>query len=168
MDVTYLYNCNKRHCLGNLELLVAHEGSDQYTGDGIAPNNMITSGIRTLSGTRQFSFLSNNTSSGFSLRLRATEACVTISRVLVYRYECAGHERLPTGLSRRPPTQAPDNGSVRVNPYCADHSHFPAASVEDTLVCLSNGTWLNEQPRCVCDEEYSNEEDVDTCKGKHK
>ena len=93
---------------------------------------------------------------------------MTISRVLVYRYECPGHDRLPTGLSRRPPTQAPDSGSVRVIPYCAEHSHFSTASVENTLVCPSNGTWLNDQSHCVCDEGYSNEEDVDTCKGKHK
>ena len=156
------------HCLGGIELLVSHEDSDQYTADGIAPNNMITSGIRTLSGTGHFSFLSYNTSNGFSISLRATEACVTVSRVLVYRYECAGHERLPTGLSHRPPTQAPDSGSVPVIPYCADHSHISAASVENTLVCLCNGTWLNDLPRCECDEGYSNEEDAHTCKGKHK
>ena len=152
------------HCRGNLELLVSHEGSDKYTANGIAPNNVIQFNLRIPSGTRQFSFLSNNTSSGFSLALRATEACVTVSRVLVYRYECPGHDRLPTGLSRRPPTQAPDSGSVRVNPYCAEHSHFSTANGQNKLVCLSNGTWLNEQPQCVCDEGYK--QDVDTCKGK--
>ena len=91
---------------------------------------------------------------------------MTVSRVVVYRYECAGHDRFPTGLARRPPTQAPDNGSVKVDPYCADHSHFSAASVEDTLLCLASGTWLDDQSHCVCDEGYSNEEDAHTCKGK--
>ena len=151
---------------GDIELLVSHADSDQYTGDGITPNNVIFFSTRIPSGTRQFSFLSNNTSSGFSISLQATEACVAVSRVLVYRYECAGHDRLPTGLSRRPPTQAADSGTVRVIPYCADHSHFSAANGQNTLVCLSNGTWLNEQPQCECDEGYK--EDVDTCKGKHK
>ena len=153
---------------GDIELLVSHADSDQYTGDGIRPNNVITFSTRSPNSTRQFSFLSNNTSSGFSLSLRATEACVTVSRVLVYRYECPGHDRLPTGLSRRPPTQSPDIGSVRVDPYCAEHSHFSTANGRNKLVCLSNGTWLNEQPQCVCDEGYSNEEDVDTCEGKYK
>ena len=154
------------HCRSDIELLVAHAGSGQYTGDGIIPNDVIQFNPRSPNGTRQFSFLSNPTSSGFSLSLQATEACVTVSRVLVFRYECAGHDRLPTGLSRRPPTQAPDNGSVRVDPDCAEHSSFSAANGQNKLVCLSNGTWRNEQPRCVCDEGYK--EDVDTCKGKHK
>ena len=154
------------HCRHyDLELLVSHEGSDQYTGDGIAPDNVITYNMKN---PGHFYFESDNNSSGFSISLQATKACVTVSRVLVYRHECAGHDRLPTGLSRRPPTQAPDSGSVRVNPYCAEHSHFSTASVENTLVCLSNGTWLNDQSQCECDEGYSNEEDAHTCKGKHK
>ena len=78
VDVTYLYNCFTPHCLGNIELLVAHEGSNKYTRDGIIPNNVITFSTRIPNGTRQFSFLSNPTSSGFSLALQATtEACVT-------------------------------------------------------------------------------------------
>ena len=154
------------HCLGDIELLVAHEGSDKYTGDGITRNNVISYNMKNPNDTGHFYFESDNTSSGFSLRLKATEACVTVSRVLVYRYECPGHDRFPTGLSRRPPTQAPDSGTVRVNSHCAENSSFSAANGQNKLVCLSNGTWLNEQPQCVCDEGYK--EDVDTCKGKHK
>ena len=155
-----------RHDDLHLDLRVSYEGSDKYTRYGIAPDNVIT--YNETKSTKQFCFESNNTSSGFSLRLQATEACVTVSRVLVYRYECAGHDRLPTGLSRRPPTQAPDSGSVRVNPYCADHSHFSTASDKNKLVCQSNGTWLNDKSQCECDEGYSNEEHAHKCKGKHK
>ena len=168
MDVTYSINdCDKPHCNHDLDLeLRVSQGSDNYTGDGIRPNNVISYNMKNPNGTRQFSFLSNPTASGFSISLRATEACVTVSRVLVYRYECAGHDRLPTGLSRRPPTQAPDSGSVRVNSHCAENSSFSAANGQNTLVCLSNGTWLNEPPHCECDEGYSNEEDAHTCEGK--
>ena len=167
VDVKYSLNdCDKPHCHHDLDLELRVSQGSEYTGDDIRPNNVISYNMKNPNGTRQFSFLSNHTSSGFSLSLQATEACVTVSRVLVFRYECAGHDRLPTGLSRRPPTQSPDIGSVRVNPYCADHSHFSAASVENTLECLSNGTWLNAQSHCVCDEGYK--QDVDTCKGKHK
>ena len=159
--LTNCTNCDMPHRRGGIELLVSHADSGEYTGDGITPKNVIT--YNETKTTKQFYF---NTSSVFSLALQATEACVTVSRVLVYRYECAGHDRLPTGLSRRPPTQAPDSGSVRVNPYCADHAHISAANGQNKLLCQYNGTWLNEQPQCVCDEGYN--EDVDTCQGKHK
>ena len=163
MDVTYSVNdCGMLNCRHDLELRLRVSQGSEYNGDGITPNNVIT--MKGSSG--HFSFLSNRTSSAFSISLQATEACVTVSRVLVYRYECAGHDRLPTGLSRRPPTQAPDSGTVRVNPDCAEHSHFSAANGQNKLVCQYNGTWRNEPPRCECDEGYSNKEDSHTCEGK--
>ena len=48
-----------------------------------------------------FSFDSNEHYSRFYLVLRSHEAPVTVSRVLVYRYECPGSDRLPpTSLLR--------------------------------------------------------------------
>ena len=76
---------------------------------------------------------------------------MTVSRVLVYRYECPGHDRLSVGLVRLPPTQAPVSGSVSVTPYCAENSHFPSFSNPTTLRCSSEGFWFNGQTVCECD-----------------
>ena len=86
------------------------------------PDNSIqqnTSGVS--SGTKQFFFDSETSFAGIFLVIQSFEACVTVSRVLVYHYECPGHDRLSTGLERRPATQAPVNGSVSVTPYCAEY-----------------------------------------------
>ena len=83
------------------------------------PDNHIVS--ETSSGTKQFFFDSNTSVAGLFLALTSVGACVTVSRVLVYHYECPGHDRLSTGLERRPATQAPVNGSVSVTPHCAEY-----------------------------------------------
>ena len=116
------------------------------------------------SDTKQFSFDSQTNSSGFHIRLEADNACVTVSRVLVYHYECPGHDRQPTGLAQRPATQAPDVGAVLVMEFCAENSHFSDIS-NHNLICLYNGTWLNGQAHCECDDGYSNDRDADVCEG---
>ena len=170
MNVTFSGTCSgpAPGCDTGLELQVAHVISgelEKYTGNGIRPINFIPLNRTNFSGTKQVYFDSQTNSSGFHIRLEADNACVTVSRVLVYRYECPGHDRQPTGLARRPATQAPDVGSVFVKPFCAENSHFSDISNHNSLTCLYNGTWLNGQAHCVCDDGYNNERDADVCEG---
>ena len=127
------------------------------------PDNHIVS--ETSSGTKQFFFDSNTSVAGLFLALTSVGACVTVSRVLVYHYECPGHDRLSTGLERRPATQAPVNGSVSVTPYCAENSHFTDISAPHHLVCTSKGTWENDLTHCECNTGYSKDEDGPKCEG---
>ena len=100
---------------------------------------------------------------GLSLISREGDTCVNVSRVLVYRHECPGHERQSTGLTRRPATQAPVNGTVSALPFCVENSHPSEMSELEPLMCTAEGEWMNDGPQCVCDVGYYN--DGPTCKG---
>ena len=166
MNVTVSGTCSEPGCDKDFELLVSHiipGEPEEYSGEGIRPDRYIPLSRVNVSDTKQFSFDSQTTSRGFYVRLEGNNACVTVSRVLVYRYECPGHDRQPTGLARRPATQAPDAGAVKVRPFCAKNSHFSDISNHSSLTCLYNGTWLNGQEHCVCDEGYNNDRDADVC-----
>ena len=115
-----------------------------------------------------FSFDSNEHYSRFYLVLRSHEYTVTVSRVLVYRYECPGSDRLPpTSLLRRPTTPAPVSGSVAVTPNCAENAHL-STGAHDGLMCSSDGTWLEiSQINCECNKGYKESENGTTCEGKH-
>ena len=89
--------------------------------------------------------------------------CINVSRVLVYRHECPGHEKLSTGLERRPATQAPVSGRVSAIPGCAENSNHSKDSRPERLVCTAEGNWLNDNTHCVCDIGYSR--DGDKCEG---
>ena len=158
--------CSGPGCNNDFELQVSHVisgESEEYSGNGIRPDSSIPLNGESFSRTERFSFDSGNTSSGFHIRLEADNACVTVSRVLVYRYECPGHDRQPTGLTRRPATQAPSTGSTLVRPFCAENSHFSHISNHNSLACLNDGTWLKDQSHCVCDDGYNNDRDADVC-----
>ena len=131
----------------------------------IRPNRIDIAGDTTSSDTRHFYFDIIQKEEGFYLQLRsqAMSLCVTVSRVLVYRHECPGQ---PTGLTRRPATQAPVSGTVLVTPYCAENSHL-ATSVSQRLLCTAEGEWINSQNlmHCQCDQGYY--KDGGICKGKN-
>ena len=145
--------------LGNYESVDRH-----YRKDGIEPDNRISDS--TLSGTQHFYFDSTPNNDRFALRLRSRGegVCVTVSRVLVYRHECPGHDRLSTGLTHRPATQAAIDRAVPVTPYCAENSHHSEFSRPDVLICIPEGLWLNDQTQCVCDQRYDNQDDPTKCK----
>ena len=168
VNITYSFmSCPRRECDDNFELLLANYSSNgtsyQYGEGGIMPDNSIqnTSGIS--SDTKQFFFDSETSFAGIFLALRSVEACVTVSRVLVYRYECPGHDRLPTtDLLRRPATQAPSS-LMPVTPYCAENSHL--VNKTSTILCRSDGVWVNGKARCECDSGYTEDQEGTTCKG---
>ena len=162
VNVTYSFTgClgMQQHC--DVELLRATH-SNGYGSDGIMPDNLIASGV--YNGTKQFFFDSDTSVTGFFLALTSVEACVNVSRVLVYRYECPGSDRLPpTSLLRRPATPAPVSGQLRpVMPYCAENAHLR----DETLIiaCRAGGGWYDGEARCECDSGYR--EEGTTCKGR--
>ena len=140
-------------CDNSFELLLG-------TNDGIMPDHRIHDS--TPSGTQHFYFDSSPNNDRFVLRLRSRGGgvCVTVSRVLVYRYECPGHDRQPTGLTHRPATQAVFDRNVSVTPHCAENSHHSEFSRPDLLICTPEGSWINDLTHCVCDQGYDNQQNV--------
>ena len=132
------------------------------------PDNRIEYNSSVSSGTKQFFFDSGTSVTGFFLALTSREACVTVSRVLVYRYECPGSDRIPpTSLLRRPATPAPaSSGQLRhVKPYCAENAHL--RDENSTIACTSGGRWNDGVvARCECDSGYREDEEGTTCKGR--
>ena len=167
VNVTYSFTgCHgmQKHC--DVELFLANQSngeSSSYSRGGIMPDNLIASGV--YNGTKQFFFDSDTSVTGFLLALTSREACVTVSRVLVYRYECPGSDRLPpASLLRRPTTPAPVRGQLRhVTPYCADNAHLKDEN--PTISCRSDGEWLNSA-QCECDSGYREDEEGTTCEGR--
>ena len=134
VNITYSFmTCPEgRDCDHDFELLIARN-IGQYTGDSIMPDRHIRD--TTASGTQHFYFDVGVDEGGFDLALRSRPkgVCVTVSRVLVYRHECLGQ---PTGLTRRPATQAPVNDNVSAIPYCVENSH-PTDLATDSLTSVA-------------------------------
>ena len=170
VNVTYSFmNCPRPKCDQDFELLLANYSIStrtSYEEGGMMPDNQIQNTGENSSGAKQVFFDYNASVTGFFLALRSREACVRVSRVLVYRYECPGHDRQPTGLGRRPATQAPVTGAVPVTPYCTENAHFSGISNPDTLECTSEGLWNNDQTHCECNTGYSKDKEGDICEGK--
>ena len=116
---------------------------------------------------KQFHFdLSPNQTENFRLLLVSSRdsGCITVSRVLVYRNECPGHERVPGDLVRRPSVQAPVSGSVPVtSSYCAENANHTELSRPQDLTCTAKGKWLNDATNCECNQGYY--EDGTVCRG---
>ena len=156
-----------KDCDGDFELLLGTFENDDisYSSNGIEPDHRIHDS--TLSGTQHFYFDSPPKNDNFVLRLRSRRGgvCVTVSRMLVYHYECPGHDRQQTGLTRRPATQAAIDRNVSVTPHCAENSNHSEFSRPDILICTPEGLWLNALTHCVCDQGYDNHEDPTKCEG---
>jgi hypothetical protein len=149
-------------CEREFELLIAHSKTGDYTGDNIMPTNRIEHSQDTINSiTKQFYFDVSEEEDGFFLALKRShkDVCINVSRVLVYRHECPGHEKLSVGLIRYPATQAPVNGTVSAMPYCAENSNHSKGSIPDRLVCTAEGEWMNDGTECECDMGYSRKGD---------
>ena len=146
VNITYSFTeCQTSNCSGDLEL--------QILAYGMTIIHNIQNNREVSNGTRAFAFDANTLTAEFYLTLRSIQACVTVSRVLVYRYECPGHDS--TGLGYRPTTPAPASGAVMISTE-RTYTYVTYTTVQDALICTSQGKWLE------C--EYS--ENEVTCKGK--
>ena len=151
------------NCDREFDLQFAEMTGDQVfalRGSDIMPDNHISD---TEIGEMQLYFdLNNNENEQFRLALvsRHNAACVSVSRVLVYRYECSDNERESVGLTRRPATQAPVTGEVSVTPQCVKNSDHVVTSKPELLVCTAQGRWQNDLTVCVCNDGYYRERDI--------
>ena len=163
IDITYSFTeCPKPGC--DVELHIENHSKSFSFGDNIMPDNHIQSTSDASNGTKKFNFISSNLSTGFTLTLISREGCVTVSRVLVYHYECPGHDRQPTmHLGRRPATQAPVIASVPVTSYCTENSNFTGQKPPMSLKCSSFGHWFGAALLCQCDVGYSRNGNI--CEG---
>ena len=143
-----------------LQLVEINNASGSISTEDIVPQ----SHIRDLYGTEtQFYFdLKQHDNDQFKLVLvhHPMSACITVSRVLVYRYECPG---ISLGLVRLPATHSPVGGTMSVSPHCTMNSHHTEESNPESLVCSSEGIWFNDQTVCICNQGYYR--DSDDCKG---
>ena len=124
-------------------------------GNWISQGTYIESTSGASSGTKQFFFDSRTSADGVYLALSGIDTCVTVSRVLVYRYECPGQKRGPLC---RPATRAPVHGHVAVTPNCAENNC--GSAVPEALICTSQGIWYSK-----IKPEHDSHEDKATCKG---
>ena len=163
IEITYSFTeCPKPGCI--VELHVENHPESFSFGNGVIKHIESTNEI--FNGTKKFNFISTNLSAGFNLKLISHEGCVTVSRVLVYRYECPGHDRQPTvDLGRRPATQAPIIASVLVTSYCAENSNFTGQVLPMSLKCSPFGHWFGAALPCQCDVGYSRNGNI--CEGKN-
>ena len=154
------------NCDREFELQFAEMTGDQIfalRGSVIMPDNHIRD---PEIGEMQLYFdLNNNENEQFRVALvsRPNATCVTVSRVLVYRYECPDNERQSVGLARRPATQAPVTGEVSATPQCVENSDHVEHSRPELLVCTAQGMWQNDLTLCVCNDGYYRERDI--CRG---
>ena len=161
IDITYSFTeCPEQGC--DVELHI--ENHPEKLPSVLIPDNHIQGTNETYNVTKRFYFGSSTLSTGFTLTLVSGEGCVTVSRVLVYRFECPGHDRQPTlDLGRRPTTQAPVSGPVPVTSYCAENSNFTGQEPSMSLQCLSFGFWSGAPLPCQCDVGYSRNGNI--CEG---
>ena len=133
-----------------------------FTDRGIMPDSRIQD--RTTSGKQQFYFDLSEDEDGFYLGLKSRRkgVCVTVSRILVFLFECP--TTTVAGLARYTATQAPINGTVSSMSECAENAHHTETSKLDTLECTTAGKWQNDQAVCECDLGYLRDGSV--CEGK--
>ena len=152
VNVTYSFtDCQMSNCTGDLELQI-----ELYHNGYTRTSHNIQNNREASSGTRKFVFGADTLTQGFYLKLKSNQGCVTVSRVLVYHFQCPGHDRQSTGLGRPPATPAPVTGAVVISTEMCYIYDFPHTTVQKALICTSQGKWLE------C--EYS--ENEVTCKGK--
>ena len=166
VNITYSTNCSTNMSYCETDVFLKVKDVETETLIEIMPESNLnkTSNFQE----KEFSFdLSPNETEQFQLLVVSppNSGCITVSRIFVYRYECPGHERQPTGLVRRHPVQAPISDDVPppFPSYCAENSHPTQYSSSEFLRCTAEGHWINDQTDCQCDEGFYRDNDV--CRG---
>lgn len=126
-------NCPRR-CSNYVYLRVTY--SNGYLDTKIQNTSEASSGIK------HFYFDPPTFITEFYLELlEGQNTCINVLSVLVYHYECPGHD----GPLYRPATPAPVNRSVLVRRNCAN-TCFAGVVVTSALTCTSEGKWLECDP----------------------
>ena len=149
VNITFSTNCSTSECA--TQLSVRNISSSTSTTVILPDTDLLIEDPG--SDRKQFYFdVNQNEFDSFILTLQSpdNDGCTTVSRVLVYRHECPGPERLDTGLSVLPSTQAPVNGSVPATSSCVENASPTVESHFDTLECNNEGHWINDQTNCQC------------------
>ena len=132
-----------------------------FTGVGIMPDN----NLQNVTAFREQHFYIDinelNDFGNITLVAHALSVCVTVSRILVYHYECPYQN---IGLTHLPATQAPVSGSVSIWPKCAHNSHN--IRQHSMVECSAEGKWIDENDNCECDEEFFRLDNRCILKGK--
>ena len=143
-------------CSSHIELLRFEDyasPSTNYmpTGDEIMPDNHLQDDMAMNRQQFYIDLYALEDFGNISLVAYSLSVCVTVSRILVYHYECPYQN---VGLTHLSATQAPVSGSVSIWPQCAHNSH----DIRDHSVveCSTEGEWSDElvSDNCECDEEY--------------
>ena len=164
VNITFSTNCSTSEC-ASTQLSVRNTSSSTSTTVILPDTDLLIEDPG--SDHKQFYFdVNQNEFDSFRLTLQSpdSDGCTTVSRVLVYRHECPGPERLDTGLSVLPSTQAPVNGSVPATPFCVENASPAVGSRLNELKCNSEGVWINDQTNCQCNVGFFRVENV--CKGQ--
>ena len=157
---------SSQHCEREFELqleIIRTDAGQSLSGNNILPGSHIYDA--EIGEVQLYFDLNANENEQFRLALvsRPNATCVTVSRVLVYRYECPDNERQSVGLTRRPATQAPVTGEVSATTECVENSDHAAGSRTESLVCTAEGQWKDDLTHCVCNDGYYRE--IDICRG---
>ena len=147
LNVSYSFtNCSEdTDCDSDVEL--SRDNGNGYQLN-FMPESHIHSDIPT--ATQQFYTFKNTAKSLGNIALVTQPplyGCVSVSRVLVYSYECPDQR---TGLTYRPATLAPNKETVNTMTQCAENSHL----INETYTysqCNSGGEWETDDDYCECD-----------------
>ena len=153
VEVTFsLLNCSARdRCRQSFNLLSYPTSTVQLpTTDGRGFMNTAnyrsfaqpSASLSSETYTRSYRLKLPRFSSGFYLAIQDIGSCLEISRVRVYRYQCASQQR---GLVLYPDVPAPNTRWVTVSLTCVSN-----AIGSPTALCISDGTWGSQNHECRC------------------
>ena len=109
--------------------------------------------------TVQIYFNLTHHETGFYIALRDPSSCISVSRVLVFRYEC--HKK-QDHLVIFPQTAAPADESIYINTICVSNaSNITSLEVK----CSKDGVWSGT-PECYCLPGFKLHVDIHSCVGE--
>ena len=105
-------------------------------------------GTLAVSVVDSFCFTVNRRDAGFYLAIRDETSCILLSRMIVYRRQCAAQQ---VGLLQYPETASSPSGTRTVRAQCVENS-LPVSSLN--VQCRNDGLWAESTARCQCRDGY--------------
>ena len=155
---------NLHHYMTNSVQLPSTEGSGYMNPENYEKFGMPMTTNTITTHTFILDFNLPPTYTGFYIALQDTGACITLSRLRVYRGNCKTQQ---IGLVLYPDAPAPAASSVNVNFSCVENAVISGTEI---VTCLKNGSWSSaNNPVCQCIPGYALEETENSsskCVGK--